>query len=282
MESGATHLRKESDVVSVIYIQSSQLSMLHNMRLIIILSFLLVSSFLSSQVLAQNADLEIKADMSASYDPVIDPELFSTSITVDDDDIPPQEPNISKVVYQNIPDYTNLKERVDRLVHGIRKDLPPEFDHFGHEIRRYMARVGNVKIYEDEEYIKDQIRNIKKSQVIAEYWEKHLKEEIAAIQDIIDEDDVKNNQEIPFSTRRAFKQNSSTVTSFMIALKPWIDDNEQFLLTLYHNIDLIDVSYPELIITLPNERTSLFNALITRQTRLRTIRGYEPFAMMVY
>lgn len=241
-----------------------------------------MASFQNGEAIAQNNGGNVHVDLSASYDPVVDPQLFSTSITIDDDDVPPQEPNIGKVTYQKIPDYRNLDERIDRLIQGIRKDLPPDYDHYGHEIRRYMARVGNVQIFGDEEYLKEQIRNAKRAQLIAEYWEKHLKSEIAAIEEIIEKDNKKKNQEIPFATRRIFQQNVTTVTNFMIVLKPWIDDNEQFLITLYQYMDLIEFSYPELVLTLPNERTELYNALKIRQTRLRSIREYDPFAMMVY
>ncbi len=78
------------------------------------------------------------------------PEINGTGVVLDSDDIPPQEPNIVVAKFLKIEPPQNLTERVARLAHGITVDMPPDYDYYGYEIRRYMQGVGNLKIYTDD------------------------------------------------------------------------------------------------------------------------------------
>ena len=217
-------------------------------------------------------------DADTSYEAVFMPELFSTSVVIDGDDEPPVEPNITKVEFLKPPEVSDVRNRVDALLHGVTKDIPPEFDHYGYEIRRYMARSSNMKVFEDEEYIKQQIKNVRKARVIADFWRKSLEEEISALEEIIENDDGS----VAFAVRTAFKQNKITITTFLISLQSWIDANEQLLLFIFNNPDLFEIYYPEIIIQSTADNLSFYNLLLVRQIKLKEIKAYRTFEMMVY
>lgn len=205
------------------------------------------------------------------------PELLSTSVVIDNDNEEPIEPNLGKVDYKKREPLTSMKERVDRLIQGVKKDIPPEVDYYGYEIRRYMAHVGNLEIFENEEFLKDQIRNIRKSNIIYDYWKKELEQEVLDIEEIIDGDAT-----VSPAIRTMFKQNRITVRTFLISLKSWIDSNERLLLHVYNNIEIFEVYYPEIIIGNPQENVEFYNLAVVKQTKLKEIVIYRPFSMMVY
>ncbi len=243
----------------------------------ILLYLALSLAFLMPQHLyARDNNLALNVD--AGYDHVVMPELFSTSVLIDDDENPPIEPNIVEVKFLKLPGINGDTERVDRLIQGIKKDMPPEYDHYGHEIRRYMAGVGNIKIFKDEEYLIQQIKNVRKAEVIADFWGKHLNNEISELEKIIND-----NKNTTFSVRTAFKQNKVTAKTFLISLKGWIDKNKIFLMGVLNNDpEIYEILYPEIIIKSSQDRLDLYNNLTARQIKLKEIKAYQPFAMMVY
>ncbi len=216
-------------------------------------------------------------DSNSSYGKVVMPQLFSTSVLIGDEEMP-IEPNIYEVKFMQLPAFNGLGDRVDGLIQGIKKDLPPEYDHYGHEIRRYMTAIGNVKIFTDDDFLITQIRNVRKAQVISNFWKKHLDKEIKEIDVIMEEDNG-----VPFAVRTAFKQNKITTITFLISLKAWIDANERVLINIFDNgPEIYEVLYPEILIKASQERLDFYNNVTARQIKLKEIRGYHPFAMMVY
>ncbi len=215
--------------------------------------------------------------LDSAYEDIIMPDLFASSVVVDTNDRPPTEPVIVKVNFKKIPILTSLDERVDRLVHGVAEDIPPEFDHYGYEIRRYMAHIGNVEIFKDKEYLVEQIRNVKKAQVIFEYWERHLEQEIKDMTIIIND-----NMDVSPVIRTSFKQNVTTVRTFLISIKLWIGANDSLLMFVYNNYDNFDLEYPEIYLSDTQVILEFYNLITARQTRLKDIVPYRTYAMMVF
>lgn len=210
------------------------------------------------------------------YDLVFMPILKDSFMIVDNDDIPPNEPNILPITFlQDVPP-RGLLDRVNRLTHGINVDIPPEYDQFGYEIRRYMAHVGNLKIYTDEEFLEEQIRNTRKARVIVRYWQQHIEKEVDALEQIIAEQDSSS------SVWTALKQNRQVTRSFIIDLQGWVDSNERLLMKIFDMFGYIQVLYPELVFLRPHERVEFFNIYQTRQAKLNAIKKYQAFAMMAY
>lgn len=219
---------------------------------------------------------EVETDADSGYEEVFLPKLFPSSVVIDDDDAWPDEPNLGQVTFLKLPPLSGLSERVDRLIQGVTKDIAPEFDHYGYEIRRYMATVGNKDIYEDREYLFEQLKNVRKASVIADYWKKALEEEMVAIEKIVDED-----PSVSFADRTAFKQNSITVKTFLIVLRGWLDSNERFLVHVLENPNVYEIFYPEIVIN-AKSRVDFYNRFNLKQAKLKDIKEYMPFAMMVY
>ncbi len=211
------------------------------------------------------------------YEPVIMPVLKQNSVFIDDDAVLPSEPNIPVVKFMRIPEPRGYVEEVNALMFGITTDIQPEHDHYGHEIRRYMMQVGGLGVYEDRSFLIEQIKNVRKARVIANYWKKDLEAKISEI-----EKSHEGNNEVPLSVRTAFKQNSLAVKTFLIVLQSWIDANERVLMFVYNNPAILDIDYPEIIIYATQERLDFYNIYSNRQTKLKDMRGYHPFEMMVY
>ena len=60
------------------------------------------------------------------------------------------EPFFKEVTFLNLEHPRTFQGRIDRLLYGIYTDVAPEYDHFGYEIRRYMAGVGLSLIHISE------------------------------------------------------------------------------------------------------------------------------------
>ena len=72
---------------------------------------------------------------------------------------PPVEPNIEKVTFLKIDPPRSIKDRVNRLLHGLYTDIPPEFDHYGYEIRRYMAHIAGPNVLSNPERLQEVLRD---------------------------------------------------------------------------------------------------------------------------
>lgn len=240
------------------------------------LAFLFI--FISSTPVHATSDYMEITIPDSSYERVIDPKLEPNGVVIDGDDIPPKEPNVVKTKFIAYPvTIPSINERVERLVHGINMYINPEQDYYGHEIRRYMAHVGNTQIFKDPDFLLEQYRNVKKSAVITQYWRKHLNKEISEIDEILE-----NDSSLSLSVRTTYRQNKSTALSFIYALTAWIESNEQFLEEVAENLNYYKLEYPMLIITSSDERVSFFNSYAARQSKLRDIHKYSSFSVMVY
>lgn len=210
------------------------------------------------------------------YDAIFQPELKELAVTIDNDDLPPNEPNLVPIKFLQDKPPKGITERIQRLTLGISTDTPPEYDVFGYEIRRYMASIGNAKIYYDDAFLIEQLKNVKKARIIASFWQKHIQKEIDEIEEIIEDKDSSS------SVRTAIKQARLETRSFMIDLQGWIDSNERLLKHIMDIQGYIQFEYPEVIFIRPNERVEFFNLFQARQFKLKKIREYQSFALMVY
>lgn len=219
---------------------------------------------------------ESRASGYNGYDQVFMPVMKDDLIIIDSDDRPPNEPNILPVKFlQDVPP-RGLQDRVNRLVQGINVDIPPEYDQFGYEIRRYMARIYNPSIFTDEEFLGEQIKNIRKARVIARYWQKHLEKEVTELEELVSQMDSGS------SIWTSLKQNKQVTRTFVIDLQGWLDANERLLTKTFDSFGSIQCLYPELVFLRPHERTDYYNLLQTRQAKLNNIKKYAAFSLMVY
>lgn len=233
-------------------------------------SIFVVLCFLPFPAFSQ--DLSVAVEYS-----VFEPVLKDSAVQINPDATPPEEPNIVPVQFLKVPTVTALELRVDQLLQGIKTDTPPEYDHYGYEIRRYMSHIGNPAIFEDDKRLIEEIANVKKARVIVSYWQKALDAEVMALEKLVNE-----SGENP-ALRTSFKQNKSTVRSFVVALQGWVDANERFLVHAYEIGNLYENFYPEIVfVTQTNDRIDFYNNFVLKQSKLTEIRKYGPFGLMVY
>ena len=175
------------------------------------------------------------------------------------------------------PVLNSTNERVNRLLHGVKTYIKPELDQYGHEIRRYMSHVGNMEIFYDSDFLLEQYRNTRKAEIIADFWGKYMEKEISEIEKIMDTDET-----LPLSVRTNFRQNKAVVRSFIMNLKAWVVANKKFLEKVGENPNIYEVQYPEVIIVISLVRNDFFKLISMRNSKLKDVRKYSPFAMMVY
>ena len=118
------------------------------------------------------------------------------------------EPFFEPVKYKKIPPAGSLSERINHLVHGISIDVPPQYDPYGHEVRRYMASIGGPDVFSSREALQAEIANIKKAEIVMDYWIKQFRKEVKAIEAEIEERDA------PSSTRTSLNTIAAWQTHF--------------------------------------------------------------------
>ncbi len=229
-----------------------------------------------SAALAQNRGSD-RFNSDTGYEDAVLPRSLSTSVIIDDDDQQPNEPNITEIKFLKFPPLNSLGERVDRLILGIEKDIPPEYDHYGYEIRRYMARVGNIKIFSDKDFLEQQIKNVKKARIIGDYWKRKIDKEMMEIEEILAKD-----QDVHLRIRTSYRQNKATIRTFLIVLKSWIDANERLLKLIQEDPSIYEVIYPEIIIFNSKSRLAYYNSMLIKQQKLIELQDFRPFEMMMY
>lgn len=191
--------------------------------------------------------------------------------------VSPKDPVFEKVVYMKIDPPGNLGERVDRLLHGIRIDVPPAYDHYGYEIRRYMAAIAGPQILGSPENLQAQIKNIKNAKIIARYWREAVKAEIAGIEEQIEAEDASS------SVRSIFKFNRGAAEAFFVELESWMNTNRAALEVLL-KMGPDRYSYTDPVLSFRNYEDLTYYASLhkTREEALQRIRAYTPFRMMIY
>lgn len=191
--------------------------------------------------------------------------------------VPPKEPVFEKVVYMKIDPPGSLGERVDRLLHGIRIDVPPAYDHYGYEIRRYMAAISGPQILGSPENLEAQIKNINNAKIIVRYWRQAVKAEIDGIEKQIDAEDASS------SVRSIFKFNRGAAEAFFVELESWMNTNRAALEVLL-KMGPDRYAYADPVLSFRNYEDLAYYASLhkAREEALRHMRTYTPFRMMIY
>ncbi|MGB4107182.1 MAG: hypothetical protein WBK55_05230 [Alphaproteobacteria bacterium] len=189
---------------------------------------------------------------------------------------PPAEPYLSPVKFLKQDPPVSLNERVERLLHGIKVDISPEYDHYGYELRRYMAHVSGPQVFNNEAKIKEELSNIRKAEIILQYWRQEMMRESGEIAKIIEE---KNS---PTNTRTSFKYNSGSALAFLSECHTWIQKNKELLEFLLEKQGLYSFDGEKFMFK-SNKDRDVFAAKFTAAIQARTyINEYVPFAGMVY
>lgn len=187
-----------------------------------------------------------------------------------------QTPHFPVVTFKKMDAQTSLQMRIDAIVHGISVDLPPEYDYYGYEIRRYMAEIGGAAAYATPDGVATALENVRKARDVFEYWREDLRAEMS---------DIETQMELQKASptlRSAYTYNSGVVSAFQTECLEWIDKNEALL-------DFLDgrrglYSFKNQVFTFVNpEDRDYFAALFKdREKALTRLRTHRLFSMMVY
>jgi hypothetical protein len=188
----------------------------------------------------------------------------------------PQEPHIPQVEFYEFDKPTHLQGQVESLVHGIIIGLPPEYDHFGYEIRRHMKSIGNYDIYTKEEVVHEQLVNVKKARVIFKHWQDQLNKELDSVKTRIDGESAEPK------TRTTYKVNAGHLRAFMIELQSWINANEAFLNFIKTNQADIKLDGDDIRFADNQQRDAFLSLYGAREKALVRMHRYDPFKVMVY
>lgn len=238
--------------------------------------FILVSSVSGHRAMAKEVvidfssrqmtvPLPVDRDQARSYD-----DYFSKSFEE------PVEPPYKKITFlkQDPPRYVG--ERVERLLHGVEVDIPPEYDYYGYEIRRYMKSILTPSELQDSIKLTESIADAKRARIIMEYWQRELNSEMKILDEII------SSQDVTSRVRTTFRYNETKVSSFIPEMFGWIDRNIDFLEFLQENRGQIFVRYPLYAVPEYEVRMEFLKLYNLREEARKRIIKYSPFRAMVY
>ncbi len=203
----------------------------------------------------------------------IPPERYRSKEVLPED---PVEPQYAQVKFLKAQPPKTLSDRIDQMLFGIKTDIPPEYDIYGYEIRRYMKSILTPADLNDPILITKKIEDCKKARIVLDYWRKFLNTEIIEIQKTIDGGDVTD------SARTSFKYHERIVKKFIQDQYAWIDGNLAFLEYLQSINGQFQVQYPFYDIPDPKKRDKIDQLYNKRQESLREIMSYTPFRLMIY
>ncbi|MCB9982424.1 MAG: hypothetical protein H6861_01945 [Rhodospirillales bacterium] len=189
----------------------------------------------------------------------------------------PEEPYFEEVTFLKQAPPGTLSERVDRLTHGIYIYIQPEYDPYGHEIRRYMAHIGGQDVLNSSENIHGQLMNIKRAEIILKFWREAVNAEIKAIEKEIEDTNASS------SVRTSFKYHSGVTKAFFAEAHSWMRNNRK-LLEYLDNLDERSYEFAEPTMSFASyeQLTEYASFLKARDEALEQIQGYTPFIKMVY
>ncbi|HCQ70591.1 MAG: hypothetical protein CL570_05805 [Alphaproteobacteria bacterium] len=189
----------------------------------------------------------------------------------------PVEPKVPEVTFYEFDSPQHLQGRIDGLLHGIKITLPPEYDHYGYEVRRFMNSVGRIQIYSNRYAIEDELVNIEKAWVVFRYWREALIAEIEAIDEGIKADATTGSK-----VKTMFNVNQAVVKAFIIEMQAWLNANQALLTFLADNRKLYAFEQGNFVFK-SSQAASQFVALFGARERAKLeMREYDPFGKIVY
>lgn len=191
--------------------------------------------------------------------------------------LPPSEPRIDKVTFLKVDPPQSLKQKVDGLLLAFYTDVPPEYDHYGYEIRRYMAHIAGREVLDNAERIKVELANIANAKIIYDYWRRDLTKKISDIKLAIEAD-----PDTPTDIRTTFKYNSGLAVAFLTECRAWLEINQKILEFLLEKQGRFTYKDPIIKFDDRHDYSEFMSLYTAQQKALTEINQYMPFALMVY
>ncbi len=170
----------------------------------------------------------------------------------------------------------SLQVRVDNMVSGILLDIPPEYDRYGYEIRRFMARIEDPEVYVDADRRLEELGNIAQAQMTLRAWQGAMGEERITIDGLIEERGATS------SVYRSLKYNQSVIDAFLVELKAWLDYNQALLELLHESSHEYAFANDSIAFEDPQLGRMFLELYMARNKATQRMRKYPLFREVMY
>ncbi|MCF8496180.1 MAG: hypothetical protein K9G62_05860 [Alphaproteobacteria bacterium] len=186
-------------------------------------------------------------------------------------------PHIPTVKFLKIEKPATVGAMVESLVQGIYTDIPPQYDHFGYEMRHFMAGIGGPDVIGDPKRLYEEITNVRKAAIILKYWKEDIGKKSEEIETLIE-----NNKTTSSRVRSEFRHSRGIVNAFAGDCQRWISTNQNFLEFLLAKQGAYKYNDPVITFTDSTDRMDFIAIFNAREAARAKINEYLPFAKMPY
>lgn len=187
------------------------------------------------------------------------------------------EPSFPQIQFYKYPDPPTLSARIETLVHGVTVSLPPEYDMYGYELRRYMSAIAGPEVMSSKKRLAAEIANTKRAKIMLEHWGKEITANIDALGAEIEDDD-----NIDSAARISFRFKSGKAKAFLVEANSWVDNNQRMLEALYEMWGVYEYNDPSINFGHEEDLGKYARLFRAREKALRLMHEYPPFRMMIY
>ena len=224
--------------------------------------------YVNGRPLGNNPQLRAQIDIERTYGKEI-----SKLIGYDID----TEPTIPQIQFYKAEEAHTLGQRVDKLLHGVTVILPPQYDMYGYEIRRYMSSIAGEEVLSDPHRLAKEVANSQRAEIILEHWDKIIRAEIKEIETILETDET-----VDPTMRNNFKFKSGKAKAFLIEADSWISNNKKMLEMLFDARNKYEYIEPRINFASEEDAKKFLNLFRARQKSLEIMHEYPPFRAMIY
>lgn len=187
------------------------------------------------------------------------------------------EPDLPEVQFFALEPPKTMAQKVQSILYGITIDVPPQYDHYGYDIRRYMLSVGSAKVYEDPDLIKEELEKIAYAQKVLAAWSEKNAQETQVLAA-----EITANKESEPQLQQDLRLNKAKAQGFFAVAQNWIENHKKALELLAQKRG--HYYYEDSAFTFDNaqdmkEFASIYEA---QQKSLAQIHEYVPFRIMMY
>jgi len=187
------------------------------------------------------------------------------------------EPSFPQIQFYEYPEPSILTAQIETLLHGITVSLPPKYDMYGYELRRYMSEVAGVEVMVSQKRLAEEVANTKRAKIILEHWGKNIMANIDALGTIIEADD-----NIDPAARTSYKYYSGRAKAFILEANSWVDNNQAVLELLFEISRQYEYRDPYINFVSQKDLNNFARLFRAREKSLRIMQEYPPFRMMIY
>lgn len=188
-----------------------------------------------------------------------------------------EEPVLPEVQFFALEPPKTMSQKVQAVLYGITIDVPPQYDHYGYDIRRYMVSVGSPMVFEDPERINQELHKIDYALKVLHAWSEKNTQEIQAL-----EAEVAASKDVEPQIHQDLRLNKAKAQGFFSEAKIWLENHKRGLELLARKRG--HYYYEDSAFTFDNaqdmkEYASIYEA---QQKSLSEIHEYVPFRIMMY